>query len=408
MKPFDFHNPVRLYFGPGSLARLGEAVAGLGSKALLVTGQSSRRNGTLARVERLLHEVGVEVVTFDRARPNPLSTTVGEGVAVARAEECDFVVGLGGGSPVDTAKAIALCAGCGGEITDYQPGGVCADSKPDGALPVVAIVTTAGTGTEINRYLVITNAATLAKPGIGFECTYPAVGIVDPELMLSVPPEVTVDTGLDVLYHALEAYLSRNAHPLSDLYALEAIRRVVANLERAAGAGEDLSARTGLAWASTLAGWAIDLAGTVAVHAAGHPISGRLGAAHARSLVALGPTYLRQNWEAAPERCAVLARLLAGETIEAARLTAVPGEPAVSGMGPTDAPDAGLAAQAADRLREFQRRVGRDITVSDLGVNRGMIPQLARDTFATMKGALENNPRPMTMADVERLYQESL
>lgn len=388
MKAFQFHNPVKLYFGPGSLAQLRGAVAGLGRKALVVTGRSARTTGVLPRVLELLEQAGVACVTFEKVTPNPLSTTVMEGVALSQAEKCEFVVGVGGGSPVDVAKAIALCVGSGGRITDYQPGGVYADANPERALPVVAIVTTAGTGTEIDRYLVITNAETQEKPGIGFDCTYPTVGIVDPELMLSVPRDVTVDTGLDVLYHALEAYLSTGAQPFSDLLALEAIRLVVANLERVAADGRDLEARTNLAWASTLAGWAIDLAGTVAIHGAGHPISGRLGATHAQSLAVLGVAYLRLNHQAAPERCARLARLLGH-----------PGE----GLSTTE-----LAARSSEALKDFQRRIGRDITAGSLGVTREMVPQLAQDACKTMAGALGNNPRPLSLADVKRLYLESL
>jgi alcohol dehydrogenase class IV len=186
----------------------------------------------------------------------------------------------------------------------------------------------------------------------------------------------------------MEAYVSTGATPFTDLIATEAIRLVVANLERAAANGADLEARTNLAWASTLAGWAIDLGGTVVVHGAGHPISGRLGATHAQSLAALGVAFMRLNCQAAPERFATLARLLGydGDELSAEQ----------------------VAAKASAALKDFQGRVGRDITISDLGVTREMIPQLAKDAFETMSGAISNNPRPLTVADVERLYVESL
>ncbi|MGE5508555.1 MAG: iron-containing alcohol dehydrogenase [Chitinophagales bacterium] len=389
MKRFGIRNPVDLRFGPGVLQSLGEVAPSLGKKALVVTGTgSARKTGVLQKVVDLLARAGVESVSFEKATPNPLSTTVDEGVALLKAEGCDFVVGIGGGSPVDVAKAIALCAASGGRITDYQPGGVFADTTTARALPVVAIVTTAGTGTEIDRYLVITNAETQEKPGIGFDCTYPAVGIVDPELMLSVPADVTADTGVDVLFHAMEAYLSTGAQPFSDLLAVEAIRLVVANLERVLAAGHDLEGRTNMAWASTLAGWAIDLGGTVAIHGAGHPVSGRLGATHGQSLAALAVAYLNQNYDANPERFAVVARLL---------------DDRLAGL-----PDTEAAAQAGPALKRFLARVGRDLSLRSLGVTPEMIPQLAKDAFATMAGALGNNPRPLTVRDVERLYQESL
>lgn len=389
MQSFHFRNPVSLYFGPGAVGKVGEVAAARGKKALVVTGtRSARETGLLQRVVDLLEKSGVQSITFEKVTPNPLSSTVDEGVEIAKAEKCDLVVGIGGGSPVDTAKAIALCVANGGRITDYQPGGSLAGTNPKQALPVVAIATTAGTGTEIDRYLVITDAETHEKPGIGFDATYPAAGIVDPELMVTAPPDVTTDTGLDVLYHALEAYLSKEAHPFSDLLAAEAIRLVVGNLERAIANGSDLEARTNMAWASTLAGWAIDLAGTVAIHGAAHPISGRLGATHGKSLAALAVPYLTNNYQANPPRFAAVTRLLGyeGESLSTEE----------------------LAANSADALKGFQRKVGRDITIGSLGVTPEMIPQLVEDAFKTMSGALNNNPRPLARADVEKLYTDSL
>lgn len=389
MKGFQFKNPVDLHFGPGTAAEVGRLTAKYGHKAFVVTGQgSARRTGLLDRVTGLLAESGVKFAVFDEVTPNPLSTTVMRGVERLKAEKCDVVVGVGGGSPIDAAKAIALCSASASVITDYMPGGPLAEVTDARSLPVVALPTTAGTGTEIDRYLVITNAATNEKPGIGFDCTYPVAGIVDPELMVSVPAGVTVDTGLDVLYHAMEAFVSTGAHPFSDLLATEAIRLVVGNLERAVANGADLEARTALAWASSLAGWAIDMAGTVAIHAAGHPISGRLGATHGQSLAALAVTYMRHNHQANPPRFAELARLFGFQ------------DPALS----TEQ----TAARFADELKAFQARVGRDITAGSLGVTATMIPQLARDCFQTMSGALNNNPRPLSLEDVEKLYRGSL
>lgn len=389
MKSFELRNPVKLYFGPGTVEKAGDATARLGKRALVVTGvHSARKTGLLERIRNLLERSGVESILFEKATPNPISTTVDEGVALFKNRSCDVIVGVGGGSAIDTAKAISLCVANGGQIVDYQPGGSCTSANPSMAVPVVAIVTTAGTGTEINRYLVITNAENHEKPGIGFDCTYPAVGIVDPDLMTSMPPDVTTDTGLDALYHALEAYISVNATPFSDLLATKAIDLVVSSLEKAIANGRDLNARTNMALASTLAGWAIDLAGTVALHGAAHPVSGRLNATHGQSLAALAVAYLRNNHQAAPERFATLARLLG-----------------VGGKGlSTDE----LAAGSADALRDFQRQVGRDITLSSLGVRQEMIPELVRDTFRTMSGAVSNNPRPLTEMDIELLYKESL
>lgn len=389
MSTFRLEIPTKLFFGPGVLGELPAAVRNMGRRALIVTGKNSvRRTGVLDKVVGLLQEAAIESVIFEEITPNPLSSQVKLGVQVLKANGCDLVVGLGGGSAVDAAKAIAMCAVNPGEITDYQPGGFLAETIPTRSLPVVAIVTTAGTGTEINHFLVITNDQTLEKPGIGFPCNYPTVGIVDPELMLTMPPTITADTGVDVLFHALEAYVSKGANLFSDLIATQAIKLVVNHLERVIADGADLEARTKLAWASTLAGLAIDIAGTVVIHSAAHPISGRLDKTHGQTLAALGVAYLRHNQAANPEKFATLAQLL--------------------GSPEDGLPSVDLAAKSPDALRSFLQKVGRDITLSSLGVTPELIPTLVADTFRTMSGGLENNPKPVTPTDLERLYRESL
>lgn len=343
MHSFSIYNPVNLYFGLGQVARAGELAGAIGRKALIVTGCSSaRKAGTLQKVVSSLGERKISSILFEEVVSNSLSSIVDEGTKLAKAENCDCIVGLGGGSAIDTAKAIALCAVNPGHITDYQPGGASANLQPNRSLPVVAIPTTAGTGSEMNRYFVITNEKVNEKAELGFECSYPAVAIVDPEVMASMPVNVTADTGVGVLFHALEAYVSAGAQPFSDIMAKEAMALVVENLAAVLQDGGDMRGRAKMAWASTLAGWSADIAGTSALHAAGYSISGHTGAPYGQSLAALGVAYMEQNCRNRPARFAVVARLLGVRE---------------------DLPEEELAALSPQALQDFLKKAGRDIPV---------------------------------------------
>jgi alcohol dehydrogenase len=388
---FNLKNPVNLFFGEGSLSVLREESKGLGNKALIVTGKNSaRRYGMLDDTINELKKAGIESIPFEEVTPNPLSTTVEKGVNVVINENCDIIVGLGGGSAMDTAKAIALTAVNEGSIVDYQPGGKYADSSPEKALPIIAITTTAGTGSEINQFAVITNAETNEKPGIGFEVIYPDIGIVDPELMLTLPKEITTDTGVDVLFHALEAYLGKGANYYSDLIASEAIKLTVENLSTVIDNGNNLEARKKMAWANTLAGKAIDIAGTLAIHGAGHPLGGHFNLTHAQTLAVLGVNYLKQNYKYNIEKYASLTKLL--------------------GFGEEGLNSKELAAKAPASLEKFLESVNRNLKISDLveSLTDEKIEELTEDTFKTMLGTIENNPKKLTKEDIIKLYKSSL
>jgi alcohol dehydrogenase len=388
---FNLKNPVNLFFGEGAINVISKEAVGLGKKALIVTGKSSaRKYGMLKKTIDNLEEAGIESIAFEKVSPNPLSTTVEEGVNIVKKENCDLIVGLGGGSAMDTAKAIALVAVNKGTITDYQPGGKYENSKPKEALPIIAITTTAGTGSEINQFAVITNAETREKPGIGFEVIYPDIGIVDPELMLTLPKEITTDTGVDVLFHALEAYLGKGANYYSDLIASEAIKLTVENLSAVIENGNDMEARKKMAWANTLAGKAIDIAGTLAIHGAGHPLGGHFDLTHAQTLAVLGASYLEQNYEYNLEKYASLTKLL--------------------GYEKEDLTTQELAAKASEALEKFLESVNRNIKISDLigELSDKKIEELTEDTFKTMLGTIENNPKELTKEDIKKLYKESL
>lgn len=387
---FNLNNPVNLFFGENSLSVLGDEAKDLGTKALIVTGQNSaRKYGMLDDTIAELKRAGIESIPFEEVTPNPLSTMVAKGVKIAKDEGCDLVVGLGGGSAMDTAKAIALTAVNKGTIVDYQPGGKFAESNPEKALPIIAITTTAGTGSEINQFSVITNAKTKEKPGIGFELMYPNLSIVDPKLMLSLPKEITTDTGVDVLFHAMEAYLGKGANYYSDLIASEAIRITVDNLAAVIKDGQNMEARKKMAWANTLAGKAIDIAGTLAIHGAGHPLGGHFDLTHAQTLAVLGVSYLQHNYKYNIEKYVSLTRLLGNQE---------------KGLSQEE-----LAAKAPKELEKFLASVNRNIKISDLvDLSEEEIDQLTEDTFKTMMGTIENNPKELNKEDIKELYRTSI
>jgi alcohol dehydrogenase len=206
---FTYFLPTKIIFGVGTIDQVGTLVKPLGRKALVVTGgKSAKSTGLLDKVVKELDETGISHILFDRIVPNPLTTTVDEGAKIAKDEKCDFVIGIGGGSPIDSAKMISAVAKSGGKCWDYTNVG--GGRVPKEALPMVAIPTTHGTGTEADPFAVITNPQTHEKIGVGFDSIFPKISIVDPGVMRSLPPNQTASTGMDAFYHAIESYVNMN------------------------------------------------------------------------------------------------------------------------------------------------------------------------------------------------------
>lgn len=391
METFNLWLPTKIMFGPGSVGRLPEAVAGLGKKALLLTygDGSMRATGTLDKVTDLLRQAGISVTVDEGVEPNPDSEYVDRMAGAARKEGYSFVIGLGGGSAIDAAKAVAILTINETSIMEYLPGGKnpFMEGVKD-ALPIVAIPTTAGTGSEVTHIAVISDRKNHYKPGIVHPSLYPTVSIVDPELMLTAPKGVTASTGADVLFHALEGYISRGANPFTDLVAEEAMRLVVENLEKAYKDGSDLDARTKMAWACTLAGIPLDQANVVAIHALGHGISGHTNAAHGATMAALGPAYLRYTYQSNPARYAKIARLL--------------GEP-VEGLSELE-----LAARSGDALARFLATVDMNITASSLGVTEEMIPAIAKEAFLILQPLMDCCLVTLTEDDAAEIVRQSM
>lgn len=386
---FDVGIPTRIVFGAGALEKLAR-LPFPGKRCLIVAtrGQSIRRTGTLARVEALLAGRGIETVLFDRCRSNPVLEDVEEGVELCRSASVDVVLGLGGGSALDCAKAISLAAPNTGSLWNYVRGGSGKGLKPaHKPLPVVAIPTTAGTGSEANPWAVVTNLATREKIGFGTRDTYPVLSIVDPELLRTVPADFTAWQGFDALSHAIEGFLCTSHNVLSDLWALEAVRRLAKSLPIAVTDGGNLAARTDTALASTLAGLVEATSNCLSAHSIEHALSAmRPELVHGRGLLLIAHSYhehlIRKG--AAPERYVALARALGRSEAE---------EPAdfLSALG---------ALQTACGLRNDR--------LSDAGFAREDLPEVARIARSSMGHLFRGDPVEVTDEDVLAILEHAL
>ena len=383
---FQYYLPTRIFFGKGELNRLStERLPG--KKALLVTsaGQSMRAFGYLDRVISLLDKNGVQVVLFDKILPNPVKSHVMEGASLARKEGCDFVVGLGGGSSIDSAKSIAIMAANDGDYWDYIDGGS-GKGRPVSCtpLPVVAVTTTAGTGTEADPFTVITKEETGEKVGFGIDGTFPVLSIVDPDLMRSVPSRLTAYQGFDALFHSTEGYIARCANVMSDLYALKAIELIGAYLPRAVRGGGDEEARAMVALANTLSGMVESLSSCISEHSLEHALSGRHpDLPHGAGLIMVSLQYYETFLGHAEERYIAMARALGYR-------------------------DADKAADFLEALRRLQVECGVEkLRMSDYGIERNELPELARHAKETMGGLFALDPRELSLPEIIGILEKS-
>ncbi len=376
---FDYYIPTKILFGAGKLNQLATEKLP-GKKALIVisSGTSMHKHGYLKRVEDLLKAQAVESVVFDKILPNPIKDHVMEGAAVARENGCDFVIGLGGGSSMDAAKSIAIMAKNPGDYWDYIHGGS-GLGKPvaEGALPIVAITTTAGTGTEADPWTVITNKD--EKIGFGDpSCTFPVLSVVDPALMVSVPPQLTAFQGFDAFFHAAEGFIANIATPVSDLYALESIRLINEYLPRAVKDGSDMEARGYVALANTLSGMVESTSSCTSEHSLEHALSAfHHELPHGAGLIMLSEAYFRYFSDKVPERFERMA----------------------AAMGANDFVQALKALQAACGVG--------DLKMSDYGITEEELGKVAKNARETMGFLYTLDPVKLSDEDAEAILRAS-
>jgi 4-hydroxybutyrate dehydrogenase len=365
-----FSFPTTIVFGAGSVDRLPDELKKRNvRRPLLVTDAGIQRTPVFERVRKL----APDAVIFTGVDPNPIEQNVLDGAAACKQASCDGIIALGGGSPLDAAKAIRLLATHEGPLAGY-------DDNLDGSSrissnlpPYVAIATTSGTGSEVGRSAVITIKATNRKTVIFSPHLIPSVALADPELTLDLPPHITAGTGMDAFTHNVEAYLAKGYHPMCDAIALAGAKLVWDNLPRVFDHPHDLEARSNMMMAAIMGAVAFQK-GLGAVHSLAHPLSTECGMHHGTTNAILLPTVLEYNQPAVPERMADLAALLGG-------------------------------GDAAERVRELNRIVSIKPRLRDWGISETILPALADK--AVQDGCHQLNPRPCTREDLLALYYQA-
>lgn len=379
MKSFDYFAPVQIVFGAGRVDEIGEIASRYGKKALLVTMPDIEPLAALyARVKKQLEKSNVSWVHFDGVIPNPTTDVVTEGAVVAKRENVDVVIGIGGGSSMDTAKAIAVEATHEGEAWDYN----CHTKGPtEKTLPIIEVSTTAGTGSQTTPCAVLTKTSEKDKSAIWNKNIFPKVAVVDPELTVSMPRSVTAQTGFDAFCHNFEAYLSVQTNPLVECMALDAIRRIACYLPRALENGNDLEARSQMAWADTVGGLTNASAGVTLPHGLGMQIGGHCPhVTHGQSLAVFYPAFTRYTYPAAMDKFATVGRIL---------------DPVLK-----EAPVEVAAEKSCEAIDRFLKKIGLWIDFKDLQVTKEDIREIA--DCGQVLGDYANNPR---VAGIDEMYE---
>ncbi|SHO49152.1 iron-containing alcohol dehydrogenase [Anaerocolumna xylanovorans] len=385
---FNYYIPTKLLFGKGQLNNLHlEKLPGKKALIVISSGKSIRENGYLERVEKELTLAGVSYAVFDKILPNPIKSHVMEGAAFAKENGCDFVIGLGGGSSIDSAKSIAVMAANEGDYWDYISGGSGKGLPvPNSPLPVVAITTTAGTGTEVDPWTVVTKEDTEEKIGFGYEKTFPVLSVVDPDLMLTVPPHLTAYQGFDALFHSTEGYINKTAYVMSDLYALKAIELIGRSLSAAVNNGKDEKAREDVALANTLSGMVESTSGCTSEHSLEHALSAyHPSLPHGAGLIMISCAYYTHfaKSHSCDDKLIAMAKAL----------------------GKTDAND---PIDFVTALAELQKACGvSELKMSDYGIKEEELMKYVGKAYETMGGLFEVDPAPLTKEDCFAILKAS-
>lgn len=377
-----FFIPAVNMMGIGSLDEAMGAIKNHGfRKALIVTDAGLAKAGVADRVSQLLAQQDIESVLYDGAKPNPTVSNVENGLTLLKSSACDFVISLGGGSPHDCAKGIALCAANGGHISEYE--GVDRSARPQ--LPLVAINTTAGTASEMTRFCIITDETRHVKMAIVDRNVTPLLSVNDPSLMAAMPKGLTAATGMDALTHAVEAYVSTAATPITDACALKSVELISANLRNAVANGSDMTARENMAYAQFLAGMAFNNASLGYVHAMAHQLGGFYDLPHGVCNAVLLPHVESFNASVCPERLRDVAKSMGVN---------------VQGMSAEQGAQAALAA-----IRTLSKDIGIPGGLGELGAKADDIPVLAANALKDACGL--TNPRPADQQQIEEIFRSA-
>lgn len=380
---YGYFIPTVNLIGAGCASEVGKQAKIIGgTKALVVTDETLVKIGIVEKVVNILNKEGVQTVVFDKVMPNPTDENVHEGFDIYQKENCDIIIAVGGGSPIDSAKGMGLLATNGGSIRDYEG----LDMSKNAMPPFIAVNTTAGTASEMTRFTIITDTSRHIKMAIVDWHVTPTVSINDPEFMVSMPASLTAATGMDALTHAIEAYVSTIATPVTDSAAIKAIELISKYLRLAVANGSNMEGRDKMAYAEFLAGMAFNNASLGHVHAMAHQLGGFYDLPHGVCNAILLPHVEKFNMIACLDRFADIAVAM-GENIE--------------GLSVIEAAD--LALESIKRLSKY---VGIPSGLKEIGVKEEDLPTLADNALKDVCGL--TNPRIATKDDIIQIYKNAM
>ena len=378
---FTINQPTKIIFGNNSVKQLGNVVAQLGgSRVFLVADPGLQKAGIVQNITEILTSSKIPFTLSDKVTPEPGLKLADAGFTLAKKNKADCVIGVGGGSALDIAKAVSILLTNGGKAEDYLGLG---KIKLQG-VPKIMIPTTAGTGAEVTFTAVFINEKTNSKGGMNGDPLYPDAAILDPALTLSLPPSVTAATGIDAFTHALEAFVSTQANSISDMYALEAMDLISRNLVIAYANSANLEARSAMLLGSLLGGKALATAGVGLVHAMAYPLGGMFNTAHGLANAVLLPYVVEYNIIGNPEKFTTIAQIMGYDT---------------DGL-----PIRNAAELAVEAIHQLNADVGIPGSLSALNIPADKIPEMAKIAL-TVTRPVENNPRKPTLEEVIAVYE---
>lgn len=361
MRNFNYYHPTRIQFGCGRINEIGKIVKRNGIRCLLVTVKPfTEMEELFEKVSRLCQVEGVEIIHYDGAIPEPTDECVDIGSEIAKENKVEVILGVGGGSSIDTAKAIAVGATHEGDVWDYRLGQKRINSKK--ILPIIAVPTTGGTGAEVTNMAVIKSSKDKFKSALADWNLTPSVALVDPEVTLTVPPQITATTGFDAFTHSFETFINKNSSDFIDLYALQGLKNVIKYLPIAIEDGANMEAREALSFAATLGGLCISNIGTILPHGIAMALGGHSsGISHGEGLAILYPEVNRWTWKHAIEKYAAIGRLFNPVLVKST--------------------DEIAAEKCCDEIELFLKKIGLWISLDDKNVSKDDIGAIAADTL---------------------------
>lgn len=383
MKPFSYHIPTQIEYGVGAVKQLADHVRALGGSRVLVVGDPGvLRAGVVDRVTEVLQGASIPFSVFTEVESDPATQSVDGGTELGKREGCDLVVGVGGGSALDAAKAIGLMLKNAGNIRDYVGMG----KVPLAGAPVIAVPTTAGTGSEITIWSVLSDKVEKVKISVGSYLNCPRIALLDPELTRSLPANVTAATGIDALTHALESYVNTATQPISEAMSEQAMTLIARSLRKAVADGNDVEARGDMLLASAIAAMAFNSTRLGLVHSFAMPLGAKFGIPHGLVNAIMLPTVMRFNCGSSPRKFARIAEIF-GEDI--------------SGLTVEQA-----AEKSVDAIAKLKADVGITAKLGNFGVTEAWFDEVIDE--AMLSGNTAVNPRQPTHEDMKALLRSEL